>query len=143
MNSNSLPILLRAFAREYRSLAQYIGESWPWMDPDNREASELVRSIRADERRWVEQFADLIYQRGGMPLTGTYPTEFPELHFLSLDYLLLRLAEYLEHTIESLEQELALVGNDLPVRTLFQQMIERKQGQINALRQVAPTPARA
>ena len=139
--TNSLPILERTFRRECRSLTQYVGESWPWTHRSDREAQELVHSIMADERRWAEQLAALIAERGGVPRMGSYPVEFTNsnLHYVALDYMLRRLAEYLEHNIAALRADLAGATGDPALQTLLGQMIERKGGQIEALRKLAMT----
>ena len=139
--TNSLPILERVFRRQCRSLAQYASESWPWTHRSDREARELVHSIMADERRWAEQLAALIAQRGGVPRMGSYPVEFTNsnLHYVALDYMLRRLAEYLEHNIAALRADLATASNDAALRSILEPMIERKGGQVEALRKLAGT----
>jgi hypothetical protein len=137
--TNSLSILERSFRRECRSLTQYVGESWPWTHRSDREAQELVHSVMADERRWAEHLAALITERGGVPRMGSYPLEFTNsnLHYVALDYMLRRLAEYLEHKVADLRTDLAAAPGDPALETLFRQMIERKGGQIEALRKLA------
>ena len=137
--TNSLSILERNFRRECRSLTQYVGESWPWTHRGDREAQELVHSIMADERRWAEQLAALVTERGGVPRMGSYPLQFTNsnLHYVALDYMLRRLADYLEHEIADLRADLSAATGDPALQTLMRQMIERKGGQIEALRKLA------
>jgi bacterioferritin (cytochrome b1) len=142
---NSLPILVQQFRMECRSLAQFIGESWPWTHRADKEAQELWRSIMTDERRWAEQLANIIAERGGEPTMGAYPDEFvnSNLHYLALDYLLDLLAKYVERVIESLRRNSTAVANDPLVHSLFAQMIERKQGHVQALRKLGATLPKA
>lgn len=137
--TNSLPILERVFRCECRSLTQYVGESWPWTHRGDHEAQELVQSIMADERRWAERLASLITERGGVPRMGSYAMEFTNsnLHYVALDYMLRRLAEYLEHNIAALRADVGATSDDPALQTLLGQMIERKGGQIEALRKLA------
>jgi hypothetical protein len=137
--SNQLLILERIFHRECRSLTQYLAESWLWTHSADREAEELVRSILADERRWAERLADLIYERGGLPRPGVYPLDFTNsnLHFLSLDSVLQRLADAVAGSVAVLRDELNSVAGDPTMRPLVEQMIERKGGQVDALRKLA------
>jgi hypothetical protein len=139
--TNRLSILERAFRRECRSLTQYLGDSWPWTHRSDREAQELVHSIMADERRWAEQFASLITERGGVPRMGSYPLEFTNsnLHYVSLDYMLRRLADYLEQKLHDVRSDVAATVGDSALEPLLRQMIERKGGQIEALRKLATT----
>jgi hypothetical protein len=139
--TNRLSILERAFRRECRSLTQYLGESWPWTHRSDREAQELVHAIMADERRWAEQLASLITERGGVPRMGSYPLEFTNsnLHFLALDYMLRRLADFLERELATLRADLAASRDDPSLQSALSQIIERKGGQIAALRKLADT----
>ena len=143
--TNSLSILERSFRRECRSLTQYIGDSWPWTHRSDREAQELVHSIMADERRWAEQLAALITERGGVPRMGSYPLEFTNsnLHYVALDYMLRRLADYLENNMAALRADQAAASDDPALQSLLGQMIERQTGQIDALRKRATTLERA
>jgi hypothetical protein len=137
--SNQLLILERIFHRECRSLAQYLAESWLWTHGDDREAEDLVRSVLADERRWAERLAELIYERGGLPRPGSYPTDFTNsnLHFLSLDSMLRRLADAVAGSVAALQRELSFLAGDTTLRPLVEQMIERKGGQVTALEKLA------
>jgi hypothetical protein len=137
--TNSLPILERLFHHECRSFAQYIGEAWPWVKGADRPAQDLLGSILADERRWAGQLADIIAARRGQPFAGNYPDSFihSNLHFVGMDYLMQRLADYLEPVIATLRSELKSVADDEPVRALIEQMIERKVGQVQAIRKLA------
>jgi len=137
--TNSLSILERNFRRECRSLTQYVGESWPWTHRGDRDAHELVHSIMADERRWAEQLAALVTERGSVPRMGSYPLEFTNsnLHYVALDYMLRRLADYLEQKIADLRADLSAATGDPALQSLMRQMIERKGGQIEALRKLA------
>jgi hypothetical protein len=143
MNGNQLAILQWAFHRECRSLAQYLDECWPWTDRGGSEAQDLARSIIAEERRWAEQLAALIETRGGVPVPGTYPLQFTDwnLHFLALDHLLPRLADYIERELTALERDLAAAADDPPVRRILQEMLDRKRGQTEALRKLISSPA--
>lgn len=134
---DTLPILDRLFRRECTSLAQYLGESWPWTHRDDAAAQELVRSIMADERRWAEQLASLIDERGGVARTGNYPTQFTDTHFLALDFMLRRLADSLGDSLPSLHRDTADARDDSLLESLLAQMIERKRGQIDALGRLA------
>ena len=145
MTGNQLAILQRAFHRECCSLAQYLGECWPWTDRGDRAAQELVRSIIADERRWAEQLAELIEQRGSVPVSGTYPLQFTNwnLHYLALDHLLRRLADYLDKELTAVERDLAAAADDATARKILEQMLERKRGQVETLRKLVAAPAQS
>ena len=135
---NNMPILERLFQQECRSLAQYIGETWPWVEGADRPAQDLLGSILADERRWAGQLSEIIIARGGQPFMGSYPDSFihSNLHFVGMNYLMQRLGDYLEPVIARLRADLKTVADDEPVRLLIEQMIERKVGQVQAIRKL-------
>jgi hypothetical protein len=135
---NSLHTLQRIFQTECRSFAHYIGESSPWTRDRDQPAKELLRSILADERRWAGQLAEIINARHGRAVIGSYPDRFIQsnLHFVDMHYLMQRLADNLLPEIQSLRSDLQSVANDVPARTLIEQMIERKTGQVEAIRKL-------
>jgi hypothetical protein len=143
--TNNLHILERLFRLECHTLAQYVSESWPWTHRGDQPAKDLVQSITADERRWAAQLFEILSQRGVVPLMGSYPEEFTRsnLHFVALDYLLRRIADYIERAIKLLRAELDVFPEDAPVRALLHQMIERKQGQVEALHKVAESAGKS
>ncbi|MDZ4684074.1 MAG: hypothetical protein SH850_03235 [Planctomycetaceae bacterium] len=75
-----------------RSLLQYAGESWPWAPAAEATAEGEVRGLAAQQRENVSQLADLLADRGWPIDFGGYPTDYTDLHFLSLDFFLPRLA---------------------------------------------------
>jgi hypothetical protein len=137
MTTDSLPILEQAFRRECRSLAQYLGESWPWTRRKHGAAQDLLRAIIDDERRWAARLADLIEQAGGVPAPGNYPTEFTELHYLALGFMLDRLVRFIDAAVVRLERDRAAGIDNPAARALFEEMIERKRGQSEALHRLA------
>ena len=137
--ASSLAVLEKLFRIECHSLAQYVTESWPWVHRGDRAAQDLVSSITVDERRWAGQLFELLNQKGVTPRSGCYPAEFTHsnLHFVALDYLLLRIADYIERSIGVLRAALPALVDDPQGQALVGQMIERKTGQVDALRKVA------
>ena len=137
--TDRLALLERAFHRECRSLTQYLAESGLWERRDDRAARELVHLIMADERRWAGKLSELIEERRGVPRLGSYPVEFTNmnLHFVGLDFTLGKLAEFLERETAAIRADVAAAGDDSSVRSLLELMLERKCGQIVALRELA------
>ena len=69
-----------------RSLLQYAGESSLWSQCSTRGGKLL--EIADKQQRHVARIAELLMDRGWPIDFGTYPTEYTDLHFVSLDYLL-------------------------------------------------------
>jgi hypothetical protein len=75
-----------------RSLLQYADESWPWANSGEATAERTVRAAAAEQRDHVARLADLLADRNWAIDFGGYPTDYTDLHFLSLDFFLPRLA---------------------------------------------------
>jgi hypothetical protein len=75
-----------------RSLLQYADESWPWAKSGEAAAEQTVRAAAAEQRDHVARLADLLADRNWAIDFGNYPTDYTDLHFLSLDFFLPRLA---------------------------------------------------
>jgi hypothetical protein len=142
----NLAVMHRLFQKESRSLAQFVSETSPWMHREDREAQDLLNSIITDERRWANQLARMIIERGSQPISASYPDRFihSNLHYVALDYLMQRIAEYLDGAVASIQSDLSATINDAVLRQLLEQMVERKGGQATALRRLAAsmTPAK-
>ena len=130
MTDISLPIYQRVFRREFSSLAQYLGGSCPWSQRSENEANKLFRSIMEDEQTWLAELVELIDRRGGVPKPDNYPTEFTDQHFLALDYLLARLADYIRGSIKDLDQDQRQLIDDPPAKDLIDRMIAQKREQV-------------
>ncbi|HUG92367.1 MAG TPA: ferritin-like domain-containing protein [Planctomycetaceae bacterium] len=77
-----------------RSLLQYVGESWPWAGPDEEDVQRAVDALAARQREHEAQIAALLAERDWNIDFGTYPTEFTDLHYVALDYLLAELVAH-------------------------------------------------
>ncbi len=74
-----------------RSLLQYADECWPWASMSETEAQSALRRLAALQRQEVAALSELLDQRGHVIDFGGYPTEYTDLHFVSLDFLLSRI----------------------------------------------------
>jgi hypothetical protein len=81
---NSLFVLL------HRSLLQYLGECSPWTAEDSRQEATLatLQSIVAKQKQDEALVADALLESGWVIDLGGYPTQFTDLHYVSLKYLL-------------------------------------------------------
>ncbi|HEX4148302.1 MAG TPA: hypothetical protein VHY20_04915 [Pirellulales bacterium] len=94
MGDPTVDLLNRLLVIEYRTLPLYLVDATPWTHPGDTKASVTLRSIVANQRGLSQRLAAAIMDRGGTVEAGDYPTEFTELNFLSLDYLLRELVRY-------------------------------------------------
>ena len=88
----------------YRSLPTYLTEAAPWTHEGDEQATAAVEDIVASYKAIVTRLADEIQDRNGVVDPGDYPSEYTDLHFLSLDFLLLEIQASLDRDIESIQQ---------------------------------------
>ncbi len=67
-----------------RSFLQYVSESWPWVDEADRGIEEQVQVLAARQRQDVSELVRLLMERDWPIDFGTFPTEYTDLHFISL-----------------------------------------------------------
>ncbi len=75
-----------------RSLLQYVGESWPWTSATSHAQDELQALVRR-QQAGIARLASLLNERGWTIDFGTYPTEYTDLQYCALSYLLGQLIE--------------------------------------------------
>lgn len=70
-----------------RSFLQYVAESWPWVSRDDASVESQVRVLAARQRQDVSEIAALLTQREHFIDFGSFPTEYTDQQFLSLQAL--------------------------------------------------------
>jgi hypothetical protein len=71
-----------------RSFLQYVAECWPWVSSDGASIEARVRGIAADQRADVSEIVQLLMNREHVIDFGSFPTEYTDLHFMSLQNLM-------------------------------------------------------
>jgi hypothetical protein len=74
-----------------RSFLQYVAESWPWVDETDRTIEEQMQVLAERQRQDVSDLVQLLLARDWSIDFGTFPTEYTDLHFISLSTLFERL----------------------------------------------------
>lgn len=70
-----------------RSFLQYVEESWPWVDQGHRGIEQQVRDLAVRQRQDASELVDLLISRDWPIDFGSFPTEYTDLHFISLSAL--------------------------------------------------------
>jgi len=97
-----------------RSFLQYVAESWPWVDADDRSIEEQLQVLAARQRQDVGDLVELLMDRDWAIDFGTYPTEYTDLHFISLTSLFEWLStgqSQIADLLKSTQQELQEAGD--------------------------------
>lgn len=74
--------------RTYRSLLQYLRECSAWADLNEADVEQAAESMGKEQQALVGRMVDVLQSRGWAIDFGNFPTEFTDLHYVALDYLL-------------------------------------------------------
>lgn len=85
-----------------RSFLQYASESWPWVSTETGSVDQQVQIIAARQRQDVSEIVDLLVKREHFIDFGSYPTEYTDLQFLSLQSAMVRIHNSQQHVLRRL-----------------------------------------
>jgi hypothetical protein len=119
----------------YRSLLQYAVECWPWADADEAPARNVVEELAHEQQAQASTIADLLDHRGWPVDFGTYP-DWSELHYVSLDYLLMKIVADEEQLLSAIERARPSFDGDNEARTLATQLLEAERRRLARLREI-------
>lgn len=138
-------ILDQLLGRIYRSLLQYVGESWPWTSAQH--GSEEQRTFFAlveRQNQGIQLLVDLLLDRHFVLEFPQYPAAFTDLHYLALDFLVREVVKDETELIVEIERTLPRLENDPEARTAVATVLEEERKILTDLRQVsAKQPATA
>jgi hypothetical protein len=69
------------------SFLQYVSESWPWVSTEEGSIESQVRVLAARQRQDVAEIVTLLTEREHFIDFGSFPTEYTDQQFLSLQAL--------------------------------------------------------
>ena len=109
----NLRLIHRLIAMGSTSLLQYISEAVPWSADAAHVAVNQVCAIAHEERDEVARLTRLLQKRHlDLPKTGSYPSQFTTMNFVTIDYLLPRLIAEGQREIAELQGRLRLTSDD-------------------------------
>lgn len=125
-----------------RSLLQYVGECWPWTgtdgDDDGDQERTVIHQLVARQHVAVAQLADLLANRHWPIDFGTYPTEYTDLHYMALDFLLGQLIANERSLISELEAGIETTRYDDPqAAELLRDIISQERDNLAELQKLA------
>lgn len=136
MQPDTASVMNRIFARETRSILQYLKDAWPWASSDERKVLERLQQMIAEEQRAARWVADWLLRHHIPPATGRFPEEFTEINYVALDHLLPRLVMYQRQAMEELQKDLSQITND-EAQGIAQQLLALKRRHLEELNQMA------
>jgi hypothetical protein len=127
--------------RQAGSLLQYIRDSYPWTTPAEEPALARVKQLAADEEHSTQGLIRFLRKRRVTPpATGSYPSGFTTINFISFKHLVPMLTEYERSGIATVEKQMGDVA-DGEVRHLFHEVLEMKRRHLHALEHLDEQPA--
>ena len=123
--------------RMYRSLLQYANECWPWGGMEEANEQQVIAELAARQQQEVQRLVELLQDRGDVVDAGTYPTEFGELHYVALEYLMHALLKDEAEVIAALEQEATTSAKDLEVSRLLGEIVATERETVVRLQELA------
>jgi Ferritin-like domain len=127
-----------------RSLLQYVVESWPWSAPGEEDVRRTIDALAARQREHAGALAELLADRAWNIDPGTYPTEYTDLHYVGLDYLLAELAEYEARLTSQIEPLARQCADDPEAAAVVQRLLADHRDEVQTLELLArahPQPA--
>lgn len=86
-----------------KSFLQYVAESSPWVRTDASSLQEQVRVLAERQQQDVGEIVALLSDREHPIDFGSYPTEYTDLQFLSLERLISQLKSSQDHICRRLQ----------------------------------------
>lgn len=106
-----------------KSFLQYVAESWPWVGTGDVSLQEQIRVIADRQKQDVSEIVSLLLDREHSIDFGSFPTEYTDLHFISLQSLLGHLQTSQQRICQSIDdasESLRAAGDVEGAETLAQ-----------------------
>jgi hypothetical protein len=85
----TIDVLNRVLAILERSFTQYLRYAKPYVPPGRENVEQSLADIVASQDALAERVSQMIFEAGGLPDNGKFPTEYTDSHDLAIDYLIL------------------------------------------------------
>ena len=132
-------ILNRLVINLGRSMLQYLGEASPWTSGAEETKLKTVEALVARQQDAVNKITDLLMARHWLTEFGTYPTDYTDLQYLSLDYLLTQTLENAEADAKLIAASRAVM--DPEAAAVLDEVAKTQAEIVDALRELAkPQP---
>ena len=118
-----------------RSFLQYVGECWPWtvQSAERKAIAELV--LRQSED--IARLANALDAAGHAIDFGTYPTEYTDKHFVTLDFLVNLLEENQRDVVAEAEAVKLSFSRNGDQSGLLNSTLETETGILQSLEGIA------
>ncbi|MFN4261790.1 MAG: hypothetical protein ACK4RK_21115 [Gemmataceae bacterium] len=126
-------LLQNVLSRESRSLLQYVGDSFPWVTPEEPELLATLENIIAEERQVLTQLGRwLTRQRCTIPPLPPFPLSYTSVNNTELKFVVPLLITEQRQSLERLRKVQNQLKNE-EARSELQQLIDIKQRHLHQL----------
>lgn len=134
--STDLEILNRVLRDLSSCLLQYAGEIWPWtsVGPEGNKLKSQVDACVARQRQSIQMLAEFLGPREDRVEFGQYSSDFTDLHYVSLQFLLKRLIADQTQIVDSLNRAVSLLPNGDESHELLAAVRQNEQENLAALK---------
>jgi hypothetical protein len=130
-------LLQSVLRRERLTLLQYIRDAFPWTGADEQEALGMLRQLVDEDTQAIAELNRfLVSRRVPLPYIGQFPVDFTSINFVSLDWILPRLAEAQRLEVGVLEADVGRIA-DPDARAALQRLLDVKRRQLPILEGLA------
>ena len=138
INSNLNTLLINLT----RSLLQYVGEASPWSQDGAETEQRTIDDLVARQRAQVAALTEFLSARNWPIDFGSYPTEYTDLHYVALDYLLSQVIDNEESLVGDLEGLLETCADDAEVVSLLEPILAEQRAIVSKLKELAASCAK-
>lgn len=128
-----IDVLNHLLRMHFRSLPIYLQGDRLWSRGNDSRGAELLAQIADDHKALSQRLAAAVYDRGGLPDGGQFPTPFTGMHDLALDYVLGRVRQSTEHDLKALEHSVAELSDDPAARVLAEEALSQARRHLDML----------
>ena len=137
--STDLQILNRVLREVSGSFLQYVGECWPWtaVGPNGKQLRTDVNQCVGRQQQSIGLIAEYLAARQARVEFGKFSTEFADMHFVSLQFLLKQLVSDQNRRVESIDRSVTLLPSGDPCRDILEAVSRNEHDNLSALQQLS------
>lgn len=137
--STDLEILNRALRDISGSFLQYVGEIWPWtsVGAEGDKLRQTVFQCVDRQRHSIQRIAEFLTSRQDRVEFGQFSSEFTDLHYVSLTFLLKKLIDSQTLVVESLNRAVTLLPSGDETHDLLASVCQTEQQNLATLKHAA------
>ncbi len=129
--------LSELLAIQYRSLPMYLADATDLTNEGDARIAQALAHIVSDQRALSQRIGALIAARSGRVELPSFPMEFTDTHFLSLDYLLGDVIEHQREDIRDLASCVEALRGDAEGLVLAQEALGSEKAHLQMLEELA------